>query len=142
MNPVFKEAARKFWRSLSSRHNGRTQYGPIPIKRAQFEEWLWEKSENGLTWKCEYTGNVLQLMAKTMAGRLTIDHKVPLAKGGTTTLDNLAVCSEEANKVKGALSIGYYGRLMGAMSTWPPEEREEVVRRLKGWEPVYRRRRG
>lgn len=141
MNAVFKEAQRKLWRSLQARHNGKSKYGPCPITREQFTQWLWEKSESGLSWKCEYTGNVIQLLSKTAAGRLTIDHQVPLAKGGTSHLSNLAVCSEEANKVKGALCLGYYGRLMACMATWPPEEREEVVRRLKAYEPIYRRRR-
>lgn len=118
------------------------KYGPCKLVRADFLEWLLAKSVNreGFAWLCEYSGNVVQFIAKTQAGRLTIDHKVPLAKGGTSTLDNLAVCSEEANKVKGALSIGYYGRLMAAMATWPPEERDEVIRRLKAYAPKWGKR--
>lgn len=141
-NATFKGAVTKLWESLTARHRGgnRTKYGRVPIEKKDFEAWLLAKSVEGLTWKCEYTGNVLQLFAKTQAGRLTIDHKVPLAKGGKTTLDNLAVCSEKANKVKGSLSVGFYGRLMSFIATWPEDERQEVIKRLGGSVPIYRRR--
>jgi hypothetical protein len=138
-NATFAGAVRKFWNSLKGRHRS-GKYGPILIEREQFEAWLKGKSTAGLTWKCEYTGNVVQLMAKTQAGRLTIDHRVPLAQGGTTTLDNLAVCSEEANKIKGDMSIGAYGRLMRCLATELEGDRMSVLKRLKGWEPIYKRR--
>lgn len=141
MSPTFKGAVAKLWRSLKARHCGKSKYGPCPITREQFTQWLWEQSEGGMTWRCEYTGNVLQLMAKTQAGRLTLDHKVPLSRGGTSTLDNLAVCSEEANKVKGDMTDDRFNSLIYFLGGWPPEARESVWKRLKGWEPVYRRKR-
>lgn len=133
MNPTFKGAVAKLWKSLRARHCGKSKYGPCPITREQFTQWLWEKSEGGLSWKCEYTGNVLQLMAKTQAGRLTLDHRIPLAKGGTSTLNNLAVCCEEINKIKGDMSEERLNSLLYFLGGWPKEERDGVLRRLKGW---------
>jgi len=133
MNPTFQGAVAKLWKSLRARHCGKSKYGPCPITREQFTQWLWEKSQNGLSWKCEYTGNVLQLMAKTQAGRLTLDHRIPLAKGGTSTLNNLAVCCEEINKIKGDMSEERLNSLLYFLGGWPKEERDGVLRRLKGW---------
>lgn len=141
-NTTFKGAATKLWNSLKARHRGgnRLKYGPVPIDRKDFEAWLWAKSTEGLTWECEYTGNVLRLMAKTQAGRLTIDHKVPLALGGKSSLANLAVCSEKANKIKGDLSsVERYDSLMYFLQGWPEGDRQSVLRRLAGYEPIYRR---
>lgn len=142
MDAAFKGAVRKFWASLKTRHRGGNalKYGPIAFDRDQFAAWLWEKSHEGVTWECEYTGNTLQLMAKTQAGRLTIDHKVPLAQGGRTELSNLACCSEEANRIKGDMSLGCYLRLMTTLHPELPGDRESVLKRLKGYNPSWRKR--
>lgn len=161
MNPTFKASVTPLFQSIKRRHRVRAstaeqrklikagvlklkdvplKYGKCPITLDEFAEWMWEKSQNGLTWKCELSGNIVQLKAKSAAGRLTIDHRVPLAHGGTSDLNNLAVCSEEANRIKGDMSIGCYSRLMTALYPEHPSDRESVLKRLKGYNPSWRKR--
>lgn len=133
------------WGSLRRRHNGngRTKNGPIPITKKEFAAWLIERSVGGLgvCWRCEYSGNVLTAMGKTQAAMLTVDHKIPLALGGESRLKNLAVVSEEANKIKGDLSsVERYQSLLWFLDGWPEHDRQSILKRLKGYEPIYKRR--
>ena len=45
--------------------------------------------------KCFYTG------AKMSEKQMTLEHLVPLSKGGTNNLHNLVLCTEESNKKMG-----------------------------------------
>lgn len=47
------------------------------------------------------------------------DHKVPAARGGTHTLDNLFAVCEDCNRCKGNLSYEFFIALMAAVDKWP-----------------------
>jgi hypothetical protein len=140
---LFAYATDRLWGSITRRHSagGRRKYGPVPITKAEFRAWLLEQSIDGrgLAWKCAYTGNIVTSMGKKMDALMTVDHQVPIASGGSSHTANLAVVSKEANLIKGAMSFGFYSRLMDFMSTWPAEERNDVLKRLKGFRPGWGR---
>jgi 5-methylcytosine-specific restriction endonuclease McrA len=47
------------------------------------------------------------------------DHKVPVARGGTHTLDNLFAVCEDCNRCKGNLTYEFFIALMAAVDKWP-----------------------
>jgi 5-methylcytosine-specific restriction endonuclease McrA len=68
------------------------------------------KQQNG---RCFYTGVPITLEDSH------IDHKIPVAKGGTDTLDNIVLCSAQANLEKHAKTVDEYRqwRKLNGLST-------------------------
>lgn len=76
---------------------------------------------------CHYTGEVLT--AKTV----TVDHRVPLTRGGNNSLDNLCFASHHMNTAKGSLTEDEFLQLLDLVSTWE-DKGKGLFRRLKqGW---------
>lgn len=49
---------------------------------------------------------------------LTIDHKIPLFRGGTNDLSNLCICSRKMNNIKGQLTEKEFKSLLKLVSKW------------------------
>lgn len=62
------------------------------VREAKKSRWWQRKTANGL---CHYCGKRFPFKA------LTMDHIVPLARGGTTTAGNVVPACRECNKEKG-----------------------------------------
>ena len=61
------------------------------VREAKKSRWWQQKTANGL---CHYCGR------KFAFKQLTMDHIVPIARGGTTTAGNVVPCCAECNKKK------------------------------------------
>ena len=61
---------------------------------------------------CWYCGNPL-----TMAS-VTVDHVVPLARGGNPVFDNLVACCNECNTAKGQSTLEEFRRRRGGRRFW------------------------
>lgn len=68
-------------------------------KRSRFLSQLKEKLFERDGDKCFYTGVKLTLETAT------IEHLIPLSKGGKNNLDNLVLCTEESNRLLGDLPL-------------------------------------
>jgi 5-methylcytosine-specific restriction endonuclease McrA len=56
-------------------------------------------------YKCEYCENDMQFDNPQLPNYVTIDHKLPLSKGGSNRIDNLAVCCRSCNFSKASLTL-------------------------------------
>lgn len=72
---------------------------------------------------CDYCNAPLSFAA-------SLDHRTPLARGGRHALDNLAVCCQRCNSVKGVLTEGEFRELLTLLALWQPAARTDVERRL------------
>ena len=54
-------------------------------------------------WRCYYCGDKMHKMTRGRK-KTTLDHKVPLSRGGLTTQDNLTAACQECNQKKGNLT--------------------------------------
>lgn len=156
----FESIVDALWLSLKARHDKRLidpagrraikagyarprafprRYGSLTLEKGEFREWLLAQSVDGrgAIWRCAYEGNPIVPKGKTQADTMTIDHIVPLAKGGETKLSNLQVISREQNLFKHDNSHGYFCALKRLLSTWPSDERHSVVKRLVGYRPNF-----
>lgn len=133
-----KKDVDRLWGSLLAIHRIRVKntsvraYGDIPFTRDRFERWLVETSiqQTGIKWECPYSRLVITL------DDASIDHIIPLARGGTSELANLAVSHKRWNRIKGPLPAGRFFELRDLLVTWAPDEAKSVYDRLAvapGW---------
>jgi 5-methylcytosine-specific restriction endonuclease McrA len=62
---------------------------------------------------------------------LSVDHQMPVSRGGRHEFDNLAVVCQRCNEVKGRLTRTEYRALLDLLRQWPPVAGADVLRRLR-----------
>lgn len=131
---TFIDKTRALYNAMKSR-------GPVSFTLAEFRAWLMARATPGpftdrLTglWKCEYSREFIAIE------QVSVDHKLPLSMGGTGTLENLAVCTERENRIKGSIPYEQFVALKRTVEeTWPREAATEFWKRL-AMRPVWRGR--
>lgn len=61
---------------------------------------------------------------------MSIDHRVPIARGGRMEIGNLWAMCQRCNKCKGKMSMGEFMQLVELLKSWPPEASRDVRMRL------------
>jgi hypothetical protein len=69
--------------------------------------------------------------------QLRFDHRNPIARGGKHGVDNLVVCCERCNSLKGLLTGFEYAFLLNFLSGLHPAARQDLERRLLSGAKVY-----
>ena len=65
--------------------------------------------------------------------KIVVDHKVPIARGGTNILNNLCICSHHMNTAKGTMTDLEFKQLLCVIEKWE-DKGEKILKRLKqGW---------
>lgn len=73
---------------------------------------------------CEYSG------VKLTIDNMSIDHKIPITRGGDNSLSNLAIASLHMNLAKGTMTDVEFKQILAVISTWE-DHGEAILRRLK-----------
>jgi 5-methylcytosine-specific restriction endonuclease McrA len=112
-------------RSLRAYHNMKARankvYVALPFTLEQFREWLRPKfGINGET-RCEYSGELI------LVENFSVDHRQPVARGGSWALENLALCSEKQNLRKGIMTKGEYAIFAAMVTTHLPHEVQQSI---------------
>jgi CRISPR/Cas system Type II protein with McrA/HNH and RuvC-like nuclease domain len=55
--------------------------------------------------RCYLTGDILDL---ENLNTISLDHKVPVSRGGDNTINNMGLCTKDANQSKAALTVDEY----------------------------------
>lgn len=80
--------------------------------------------KNSNWWRTLVSKGVCEYCGKHVApSELTMDHKIPVARGGRSTKGNIAACCPECNKSKKCLTPAEI--ILNAMPELPPEEGDE-----------------
>jgi 5-methylcytosine-specific restriction endonuclease McrA len=70
----------------------------------------------------------------------TVDHRVPLIRGGSWQLSNLIVCCASCNTIKGCMTSDEYKALRTLVHDWNPYAANDLFKRLKvGGNPMAMR---
>ena len=86
----------------------------------EIEEWL-----KGIkNFVCYYTGVPLKYTD------FSVDHKQPLNRGGTNTLDNLCICTKQINTTKGTMTEKEFKSLLKFLEKWE-DGGASLLRRLR-----------
>lgn len=72
---------------------------------------------------------------------VSLDHRQPLSRGGRHSLDNLTVCCERCNRLKGMLTAEEFRLLRDAVTQLHPVAAADVERRLLAGAARYASRR-
>lgn len=100
---------------------------PMQFSLDQFRAWIlarFQNREDGMG-RCEYC--TCPLVVATMVP----DHKKALDRGGSNTLDNLAVACERDNDIKGRVSAEWFRYLRDCLAQMPDGDRREIEERLQ-----------
>ena len=116
-------------RRLTEKHdkNGRRiRIGrPIEYTEQELHDWLYSKFDGKIV-RCPYSNKLITF------DTCDIDHKIPLSRGGTASLDNLVACDPEANQEKGKLTGPEYFFLVAFLEKYfTPVARNDIRGRLK-----------
>ncbi len=127
-------ALRRRCRALLADHRrrARAQYQAVPYSRADLERLA------AAARCCGYCGTPLPPSA------LTLDHRVPIARGGAFNLENLLPSCFVCNERKGCLTEEEYRQLLALLHRWHPKAGNDVLARLRAGGRRYAapRRRG
>lgn len=107
-------------RNLRSGMRTRSTEGMYIPTAKELEEWLKAIKD----FVCYYTG--VQLKHTDFS----VDHKQPLNRGGTNTLDNLCICTKQINTTKGTMTEKEFKSLLKFLSKWE-DEGAGLLRRLR-----------
>jgi 5-methylcytosine-specific restriction endonuclease McrA len=107
-------------RNLRSGFRTRSKEGiNIPTTK-EIEEWL--KSISNFV--CHYTGVPLD------KNDFSVDHKIPLDRGGDNSFKNLCICTKQMNTTKGTMTEKEFKQLLSFLSKWE-DKGEKLLRRLR-----------
>ncbi len=75
---------------------------------------------------CYLTGAKIDVTDPTL---YSLDHRVPVAKGGTNDLENLEICLTKANKAKADLTLDEFYKLCEDVLAWRKKCKKREARR-------------
>lgn len=116
-NDYEKYKAQQFRSNWRARANKKGQAQVDIPSRKEIQEWLHKQKP----YTCYFTGELLDR-------DFGVDHKQPLARGGTYDLDNLCITSPFINAAKGAMTEEEFRSLLDCISTWENKGKELLVR--------------
>ncbi len=102
----------------------------VPMPK-EIEAWLLtyesqlELSRKRLYLRCEYTNELIKI------ADVQIDHRVPISRGGSFGIENLAITTAQNNQRKGSLTAGEFLELLEFLNHWQPAAKNDVLSRLR-----------
>jgi len=129
---AFQVRSRQMRQSILTRERERSERSgkavTLTMTLYEWREFLMDRRARSigesLGWICCYCRSL------TRVGGISVDHAKPLARGGSSDRDNLAVCCRRCNKLKGNMLAKDFKALMQAL--WDMDERSasDVTRRM------------
>jgi len=113
----------RIWNNLRRRDKNPT------FTKSELERWLIDGSHQrkGNIWYCAYG---VRCDKPFGISEISLDHRTPMADGGGTTLENLAVCCLRCNRAKGPVGEAEFLALRELVSAWPVKYRKSLYQRL------------
>jgi 5-methylcytosine-specific restriction endonuclease McrA len=75
--------------------------------------------------RCPYTGELVTVR------NFSVDHDVPISRGGTFWFENLRIVSQRGNELKGTLTRDEFTRLLEVLDAMELAAKQDVLRRLR-----------
>lgn len=123
-NTDLKQNRPEFCKARQIRAALMARRGTFPVENipttSELEVWI--KSNPHI---CLYSGEKLQLFKN-----FSVDHRVPVCRGGEHTLENLCFASKHMNTAKGTMTEKEFSSLLELISTWE-DKGDRLLRRLK-----------
>lgn len=114
----------KLWKNGKRAGTIRREKRNIPFTIDDFRSWLTVVLEDHPF--CEYCGERVTIMD------ISPDHARPVSRNGSLGRDNLRVCCDPCNRIKGELLVGEFKALMEGLKNFTEAGRNDIIKRLKG----------
>jgi len=112
----------KYWKTGRRKGLIRVPAIPIPFTEAELFEWTLNL---GPVFRCPYCSTLLTPLV------FSVDHEIPLGRGGSLDLANLSAVCKLCNALKGALTGEEYRHLRRSLETLHPDAQKSIYQRLK-----------
>lgn len=112
----------KYWKTGRRKGLIRVPAIPIPFTEAELFEWVMALGE---VFRCDYCRTFLTRL------NFSIDHEIPLSRGGSLSLDNLGAPCKDCNAYKGNLTRLEYIHLRNALEPLSIDAQKSIYQRLK-----------
>ena len=125
---VYDAMVRRFTEKKSVKTGRITRMGfKIPFTKEEFRQWMENQlGGRGGVRKCAYCSTFVS------AADCVIDHMTPPMRGGSVNFDNLAVCCEPCNAIKGGCTAaGYVAFRTFALLNLDPDDCKDLFKRLQ-----------
>lgn len=119
---MIKRHEAKYWKTGPRKGLMRVPAIPIPFTEAELFEWFMTFDA---VFRCPYCPNMITPLT------CSIDHGVPLSRGGDMRLGNLTVVCKPCNAYKGDLTEHEYKHLRIALNALHPDAQKSIYQRLK-----------
>lgn len=114
----------KKWGSGKRKGQLRDPGRELPFTEAELREWIISQVGYGGI-RCPYCGVPMDILC------VSLDHDVPVAQGGSLGLENLTLCCELCNRIKGSIAGAEFRRLREFISTLAIASQADIVSRLR-----------
>ncbi len=110
-------------KAINTRDLFRKNGGDLEIPSVtSIEDWFKSLPDNA--WVCYYSGEPLSIRD------FSVDHKIPVSRGGTHDFTNIALCTKNMNYAKGPLNDTEFKDILNTISNWDEDSRSKFLMRL------------
>jgi 5-methylcytosine-specific restriction endonuclease McrA len=106
-------------------------------RRAQADGAALNYDADDLVFMAEHQPLCMYCRAPLSLDLVRLDHARPIARGGSYRVDNLRVCCDRCNRLKGQLDADELRALLNFLSDLHPAARQDLERRLLSGAKVY-----
>jgi hypothetical protein len=114
----------RHWKSGKRAGRVRVPGQQVPFTKEQFRAWAIETI--GYQAKpCPYCSAPIDVL------NMSIDHRVPVSRGGSLALSNLDAICADCNRLKGELTGKEFRAFLDGMHTFHPDAQRDVFKRMR-----------
>jgi hypothetical protein len=113
----------KYWKSGKRAGMVRVPGRELPFTKHEFRQWVMEEIGYQAN-PCPYCGAPIDVFS------MSLDHCLPVSRGGDLGLLNLQAICAECNRMKGSLTVAEFQSLLGWMNTLCPPAQRDIRKRL------------
>ena len=124
-NGMVKRHAPKMWKSGARKGQQRVPGVQLPFTEAELLAGVERAFPNGSARSCPYCNSPID------AFTATLDHEIPLARGGSIGMENIAAICATCNRLKGGLTPIEFRSLLQWIKEQHPAAGADIIGRLK-----------
>lgn len=122
--PMKKRLGPKYWKRGKREGQLRDPGQELPFSEPELLEWMWEKIGTRAQ-PCPFCGRPIDILSASL------DHDVPVSRGGSVGLNNLVLCCPICNRTKGALTGAEFRAFMAFVLKMDVPAQYDIIGRLK-----------
>lgn len=120
---ILAKRSRTIYDGMKAR--AKKQFCHVPFSLQDFQDWLIRRFGTDGEAYCDYSGEMI------LVENFSVDHQMPISRGGGFGLHNLAICTEKQNLRKGNMCKEEYSSFKAHVERYAPEVQAAIWRKLE-----------